>query len=145
MVPTLRRATDRDLDTCRTLLATCELPTRGLERDFPSGYVVADAGGELVGCAGVEHYDGVGLLRSVAVASAARESGLGGRLVHDCVTRARERGMTSLWLLTTTAPAFFRRIGFATVDRLEAPVALRASEEFADVCPASAFCMLLRL
>lgn len=141
----LRSATDRDLAACRAILAACELPTRGLERGFPAGYVVAEAGDMIVGCAGVEHYDVAGLLRSVAVASTARGSGLGGRLVHDCIARAREQGLASLWLLTTTAPAFFRRIGFATVDRAEAPAALHASEEFAHVCPASAVCMLLRL
>lgn len=141
----LRSATDRDLAACRAILAMCELPTRGIERDFPVGYVVAEAGDMLVGCAGVERYDVAGLLRSVALASTARGRGLGGRLVHHCIARAHEQGLASLWLLTTTAPAFFRRLGFATVDRAEAPADLRASEEFAHVCPASAVCMLLRL
>lgn len=141
----LRSATDRDLAACRALLAVCELPTRGLDRDFPAGYIVAAAGDIIAGCAGVERYDAAGLLRSVAVASTARGRGLGGRLVHECIARAREQGLASLWLLTTTAPAFFRRIGFATVDRAGAPAALQASEEFAQVCPASAVCMLLRL
>lgn len=145
MAPRLRSATDSDLAACSVLLRACELPTRGLERDFPAGYVVADAGDELQGCAGVERHDTVGLLRSVAVVPAARGSGLGGRLVHDCIARAREQGLASLWLLTTTAPAFFRRIGFAPIDRAEAPAGLRDSEEFAHVCPASAVCMLLRL
>ena len=140
-VPILRSATDGDLAACRALLASCGLPTRGLERDFPGGYVVAIAGEVWVGCAGVERHDGVGLLRSVAVASAARGGGLGVRLVRACMAHARAQGLASLWLLTTTAPGFFRRLGFTAVDRAEAPAGLRASEEFADVCPASATCM----
>jgi N-acetylglutamate synthase-like GNAT family acetyltransferase len=145
MVPDLRIAADGDLAPCLVLLTACELPTRGLERDFPSGYVVASTGDLLLGCAGVERYGTAGLLRSVAVGSAARGSGLGGRLAHDRIAHARAHGLASLWLLTTTAPGFFERIGFTPVSRVDAPAALRDSEEFAHVCPASAVCMRLHL
>lgn len=102
---------------------------------------MVDAGDALLGCAGVERYDSAGLLRSVAVASVGRGHGLGGRLVDACIARARAQGLETLWLLTTTAPAFFQRLGFAVVDRATAPAALQASEEFADMCPVSAVCM----
>lgn len=142
---TLRPATARDLEACRALLRRCALPLAGLERDFPGGYAVADAGGALLGCAGVEVHGDAGLLRSVAVAPEARGDRLGARLVDDAVARARARGLASLWLLTTTAPAFFARLGFRPRDRAGAPAPLRASEEFAAVCPASATCMALDL
>jgi amino-acid N-acetyltransferase len=145
MAPEIRTARDVDLAPCRALLQQCELTIRGLERDFPCGYVVAYVGAAIVGAAGVERHDEAGLLRSVAVAAAARGGGLGAGLVRECIARARERSLTSLWLLTTTAPGFFERIGFTRSDRGEAPAAVRDSEEFLHVCPASAVCMSLRL
>ena len=66
--------------------------------------------------------------------------------MRECATYiAPFVAMLPLRLLTTTATAFFRRIGSVAVDRAEAPPALHGSEEFAHVCPASAVCMLLRL
>lgn len=140
--PALRPAVLADLAACRGLVQACGLPLGGLERGFPGGYVVAvDA--SLVGCAGVEPYAEVGLLRSVAVAPEARGRGLGERLTRSRIAHARTMGLESLWLLTTTAPAYFSRLGFAVVDRAAAPHALQGSAEFAEVCPASATCMRL--
>lgn len=143
--PTLRRALEGDLAACRELLTACALPTQGLERSFPAGYVVARSGERLVGCAGVERHEGDGLLRSVAIAADVRGGGLGERLVRDRIADARAQGLASLWLLTTTAAGFFGRLGFAVSGRVDAPEALRASDEFAHVCPAAAVCMRMAL
>lgn len=141
---TPRPAVLADLSACRELLLACGLPIGGLEVAFPDGYVViADAG--LVGCAGVELYRETGLLRSVAVVPEARGRGLGERLTRDRIAYARSVGLESLWLLTTTAPAYFSRLGFAPVDRAAAPMSLRRSAEFTELCPASATCMRLLL
>ena len=140
----LRPADLADLAACRRLVDACGLPLGGLEHGFPGGYVVA-VDEVLAGCAGVELYAGVGLLRSVAVAPAARGQGLGERLTRGRIDHARALRLESLWLLTTTASAYFARLGFAPVDRAAAPMSLRRSAEFAGVCPASATCMRLRL
>ncbi len=144
MTLTLRPADLADLAACRGLVDACGLPLGGLERGFPGGYVVA-VDGIVVGCAGVEAYDAAGLLRSVAVAPGARGRGLGEELTRSRVAHARALRLESLWLLTTTAPAYFSRLGFAPVDRGAAPVSLRRSAEFAELCPASAVCMRLQL
>ena len=140
----LRPADLADLAACRGLVDACGLPLAGLEHGFPGGYVVA-ADKVLVGCAGVERYDVAGLLRSVAVAPAGRGRGLGEQLTRNRIAHARAMRLESLWLLTTTAAAYFSRLGFAPIDRTAAPMALRRSAEFAEVCPASATCMRLRL
>ena len=70
-------------------------------------------------------YDEAGLLRSVAVAPHARSRGLGELLTRSCILYAREAGLESLWLLTTTAPAFFLRLGFTVIDRAAAPLRCR--------------------
>lgn len=143
MIP-LRPADLADLAACRGLVDACGLPLGGLEHGFPGGYVVA-ADAVLVGCAGVELYDVAGLLRSVAVVPEGRGRGLGAQLTRNRITYARAMGLESLWLLTTTAPAYFSRLGFAPIDRTAAPMSLQRSAEFAEVCPASATCMRLRL
>jgi amino-acid N-acetyltransferase len=140
----LRPADLADLAACRGLVDACGLPLVGLEHGFPGGYVVA-VDPILVGCAGVELYGAAGLLRSVAVAPEARRRGLGERLTRDRIAHARSMRLESLWLLTTTAPDYFSRLGFAPVDRAAAPESLRRSAEFAEACPASAACMRLPL
>lgn len=145
MTDLLRPADPDDLAACAALLRRCALPIGGLERAFPGGYVVAVADGAVVGCAGVEGHGEAGLLRSVAVAPEARGRGLGERLTRSRIDHARVQRLAALWLLTTTAPAYFSRLGFRVVDRGDAPAQLAASAEFRDVCPASATCMNLRL
>jgi amino-acid N-acetyltransferase len=81
----------------------------------------------------------------VAVDTALRGTGLGVALTWDRIIEARRRGLRSLWLLTTTAAAFFPRLGFQRVDRVDAPPDIQASPEFATVCPSTAVCMQLPL
>ena len=51
----------------------------------------------------------------------------------------------ALYLLTTTAPDYFRRLGFRALARRHAPAALRESAEFRGACPDSALLMELTL
>jgi amino-acid N-acetyltransferase len=54
-------------------------------------------------------------------------------------------GLERFMLLTETAADFFHRHGYRVVQRIDAPAALRASSQFASVCPASAIYMEKRL
>jgi len=51
---------------------------------------------------------------------------------------ASDLGSERLHLLTTTAELFFARRAFVSAERASAPLAIRQTREFADVCPASA-------
>jgi amino-acid N-acetyltransferase len=95
-----------------------------------------------IGAAGLETYGNAGLLRSVVVAPAARGKGWGQQLVENRLAYARASGIERVFLLTTTAPRYFERLGFTIAMRSEAPVALAHSREFASVCPASATCLV---
>ncbi len=90
-------------------------------------------------------YGAFGLLRSVAVVPALRGGGVGRALVADRLAAARAMGLAAVYLLTTTAADYFRRLGFAPAPREEAPHNLAASPEFSGACPTSAKCMVLRL
>lgn len=125
----------------RALLVAAGLPSDGLEDQFGPRYAVAEAGGALVGAAGVEVHGAFGLLRSVVVAPSHRGTGLGKALVADRLAWARREGLSAVYLLTTTAPGFFAALGFERCVREAAPAEIRASREFAAVCPGSSVLM----
>lgn len=139
----IRTAEPADEIAARKLLDACGLSTLGLEEQYGGGYVAAEDEGEIVGLAGIEVHGVHGLLRSVAVAPSRRAAGLGAELVHNRIQWAREQGIESIYLLTTTASEFFRRYGFEVVSRDEAPAEICASKEFSEMCPSTAVFMKL--
>ena len=86
---------------------------------------------------GLELYGEVALLRSLAVASSRRGTGVGSGLVAHAERHARDQGVQSLYLLTTTAEQFFLRRGYARIPRDEAPTAIKGTKEFSGICPVS--------
>ena len=127
--PTLAGAT--------ALLASAQLPTEGLSDAHCEHFFYTGPREAPTGLVGVELFDGVALLRSLVVSEAARGSGVGSALLHHAEDYARRSGVQTIYLLTTTAEAFFARRGFARADRASAPAAIRATREFAGICPAS--------
>lgn len=138
----LRAALAGELEAVRRLLDGASLPTDGLEDQFPGAYVVAErADGAAVGAAGLEIHGKSGLLRSLVVRDDARGAGIGASLVRDRLARARTLALEEVYLLTTTAAAFFARLGFEPSERTRAPEEVRASVEFARACPDTALAM----
>lgn len=75
-------------------------------------WLVAERGGELVGCVSLVHFNGeLCEVRSLAVAPEFRGNGLGGKLIRAAVELAGERGMRRVLALTRAAPVFLR-LGF---------------------------------
>ena len=140
----LRTATSADAAVIEDLLRARNLPTAGA-REHLATFVVATKGNSLLGCAGIERYGDVGLLRSVAVAENVGGRGVGAELVRALLDRARTLGLRDLYLLTTTAAGYFPRFGFERIGREALPSALQASEELSGACPASAVAMRLTL
>jgi amino-acid N-acetyltransferase len=139
--PEPQAALQGDLQRVVALLEAAGLPTAGVADHFPGGYAVVRAGAEVVAAAGLEIYAGVGLLRSVVVSEACRGRGLAGLLVENRVSAARAASLDALYLLTTTAAEYFKRHQFSDAARSQVPAELRASPEFASLCPASAVCL----
>ncbi|WP_376793506.1 arsenic resistance N-acetyltransferase ArsN2 [Thermogemmatispora sp.] len=126
------------------LVQESQLPLAGLERDLWRAWL-AWKGETPLACAGLERYGRRALLRSVAVASAWRQRGVGSQLVRTVLLEAQALGLKEVYLLTTGAEAFFARLGFQPIARDEVPIALHASEEWRDACPQTACAMLYRL
>lgn len=101
---------------------------------------VACENGCIVGTVSVERRVFAGLLRSVSVASERRGTGLGRQLVGVAEALSVEQGLDALYLPTTTATPFFATLGYAQIERTEAPPEVRASSQFQGCCPASAVC-----
>lgn len=144
MFVTVRPASEQDWEAIAALLTAARLPLAG-GREHVTGFLTAWQGPDLVGVAGLEIYGDAGLLRSVAVTESARGTGLGQQLVWQVLRTARERGLKTVALLTTTAPGFFPRFGFTKADRNQLPAALESSAEFRGACPASAIAMLVSM
>jgi amino-acid N-acetyltransferase len=102
----------------------------------------ADAPSALVG---LELRGTSALLRSLVVHPDRRMTGIGRRLVEHAESQARARGVRAMYLLTTTASAFFERHGYTLAARETAPPEIRATREFADICPASSAFMVKQL
>jgi amino-acid N-acetyltransferase len=129
----------------KRLLAESGLPTSDIsERHLPHFFGCGSKTG-LMGVIGLELYGDVALLRSLAVAPRRRGSGLGSRLVAHAERLAQAEGVKSLYLLTTTAEAFFQRRGYTRVPRDEAPVAIQNTREFSGICPVSSVVMVKHL
>lgn len=129
----------------KRLLAACSLPSADLSPGKLRHFFACGPAEGPSGVVGLELFGTDALLRSLAVAQEARGKGCGRRLVQAAEGHARSRGATSLYLLTTSAEKFFRRLGYAEVPREAVPDAIRATPEFSALCPASAVAMSKRL
>jgi amino-acid N-acetyltransferase len=138
--PRVRPAALVDLDAIERLLVASSLPLDGV-REALADFVVAEAGDDVVGVAGLEICCDNALLRSVAVAGEWRSHGLGRALVTRVISDAEARGIRALYLLTTTAEHYFPSFGFRPVAREDVPASVRETTEFSSACPASAIVM----
>ena len=128
-----------DRDAVNRLLSSAGLSV-DLGDFFPTGYAIARAGEEIVGCAGLEEHAGGSLLRSVAVNPAWRALALGRRLIANRL----ETATTDVYLLTIDAAEYFRRLGFEECARSNVPPGVSASTQFSGVTCRSATCLVRR-
>jgi amino-acid N-acetyltransferase len=130
-----------DVDAVFELLRGHHLPVDGLAEHLATTVVARDAGGRVLGSAGLEVYGSHALLRSVAVASDSHGRHIGRDLTLAALQLARERGVSAVYLLTTTADRYFPRFGFERIGRADVPPAVQSSIEFTSACPSSATVM----
>jgi len=123
-----------------TGLPIADLTEPGLEHFFFTGPRSAPTA-----VVGVEIYGEQALLRSLAVSPEQRNKGVGSLLVAHVERHARAQGVRQMFLLTTTAYAFFTARGYMDAARATAPAAIRASREFSEICPTSSAFMTKRL
>ncbi|MEO0997725.1 MAG: arsenic resistance N-acetyltransferase ArsN2 [Pseudomonadota bacterium] len=123
------------------LLRTAGLNTDDLDRSALPWFRGCYRGGDLAAAGGLEVLGDTALLRSLAVRADGRGRGLGRALLGELEVLARSRGIRDLYLLTETAAEFFARHGYAAASRDTAPARIRATRQFAELCPDSAVFM----
>nr|WP_320054409.1 arsenic resistance N-acetyltransferase ArsN2 [uncultured Acetobacteroides sp.] len=125
----------------RSLLAANHLPTADIADDTVRLFEVRQ-NNELIGTVGVEHYGHTGLLRSLAVEDSHKSKGIGQQLVAHVLCYCLSKQITELYLLTTTAPKYFEKLGFQQISRDSVSAEIKQTREFKDICPNSAVVML---
>jgi N-acetylglutamate synthase-like GNAT family acetyltransferase len=139
----IRPGSPEELPAVRELLEGAGLPTADLaSAPGLQLWVLEEGDSSIVGAIALERFAGnEALLRSLVIVPASRGRGFGQQLVARVEKDSREAGIHRLVLLTQTAASFFERSGYAVIDRQSVGGAVRESEEFRSLCPASAVCM----
>jgi N-acetylglutamate synthase-like GNAT family acetyltransferase len=116
----LRGAVPADLAAIHTLILSEHLPAFRTE-EFLDTFWVLEREGRLLGCVGLEVFEGAALLRSVITSPELRGQGYGDVLVKKAFEEARGRGVKRLYLFTLDKAPFFARHGFerCTMDDFE--------------------------
>lgn len=137
---TVRTADGEDIGRVEALLEANDLPYQDV-RAKPECFFVASSDAEVIGVGGVETYGSSGLLRSLAIEESSRGRGYGTTVREALEEYARTNGVATLYVLTTTASAFFRRSGYEGIARENVPSSIQRTTEFTEFCPTSATCL----
>jgi amino-acid N-acetyltransferase len=129
-------------ESFRSLLKASNLPADDLnfQKDLLVGYYEGDT---LVGTGGLEIHGSYALLRSLSVKLGIRGKSVGTTITEYLLTEAKKKKLKAIFLLTETAHGFFQKKGFTDVPREHVPEEVKASSEFAHVCPTTAVVMML--
>lgn len=136
-MPAINTEPNPALHAAVALLDAVGLPSSDLTEPLLEHFLFSGPRDAPTGLVGLEIYDRVALLRSLAVAPDARRWGLGSALLEQAEGYAYARGVRSLYLLTTTAEQFFVARGYRAASRESCPAAIRSTSQFASLCPAS--------
>lgn len=131
--------------TAVALLQAQGLPVSDITDEHLEHFFFVGSEGSPTGLVGLELYGTDALLRSLVVAENARSKGLGSTLIDHAEQYAASKSVRSIYLLTTTAEAFFKRLGYERIERSNAPPSIERTREFAGLCPASSAFMLKSL
>lgn len=121
-----------DVRAILDLVEAVHLPSEGIAEAMEY-FWVARAGEHIVGTVGLEVYDDMALLRSLAVTPARQHTGLGRALTETALSYLTTRQFRAVYLLTITAEEFFARHGFCLVGRDAVPTSVQQSVEFQGV------------
>jgi amino-acid N-acetyltransferase len=129
----------------KAALVKAKLPADDVDDPHVLVWRFEAAEGTPVGFGGLELFGGDALLRSLVTLPPVRQVGMGAAMVAMLETEARALKCRSVYLLTTSEMKFFERLGYAACARSAVPEAVRASRQFAALCPATATPMVKRI
>jgi amino-acid N-acetyltransferase len=121
------------------LLKKNNLPTEDINPG--TQLFVTEENDSVIGTVAVEYNFDVALLRSLSVSEQKRNSGIGQMLVDFIETYVQKQGVLSIYLLTTSAEAFFLKKGYKSIDRNEVPDFIKNTKEYSVICSSSSTLM----
>ncbi len=84
-------------------------------------YFVIRKGGRVIACAALHvSWSDLAEIKALAVAEDIQKQGVGAQLVEACINEAKELGIPVVFCLTYK-PAFFKKMGFSVVDKMQLP------------------------
>ena len=84
-------------------------------------YFVVREGDRVIACVALHvMWEDLAEIKSLAVAEASQKHGVGNQLVGACLQEAKGLGLSTIFCLTYK-PAFFERVGFSRIDKMELP------------------------
>ena len=141
---TYRRAIDKDLPAILSLLKEAGLPTMDIKPGIQE-FFIGEKDKRIVGVIGMESYNDIALLRSMAVSGDNRNGGIASHLVEELLSYAGLKGMRKIYLVTNTAELYFRKKGFRKIEMKDVDKHLESSAELNGLCPASSVIMVKSL
>lgn len=84
-------------------------------------YFVVREDGKVIGCVALHvNWSDLAEIKSLAVSEERQKQGLGATLVKACLKEGEDLGISSIFCLTYK-PAFFKKVGFKSVEKSELP------------------------
>ncbi|MEM7589137.1 MAG: arsenic resistance N-acetyltransferase ArsN2 [Myxococcota bacterium] len=136
----LQQASEKDLDIFAEKLGKNDLPFDDICGKTQHLYFVKERDKQ-IGIVGLEVFEEYGLVRSLVVDASVRNRGYGRNTIESVIQLAKLKKLKALYLLTTTAEEFFRKLQFKPISREDVPHIVKQSEEFTRLCPMTAVCM----
>ena len=127
------KAESTDLKEVEELLLKVKLPIEGVKDNF-SNFLIAQKENMIIGVSGIEIYEEVGLLRSVAIKPSSQKQGIGQLMVSKIEEFAVKTGIRKLYLLTDTAEQFFLKLNYQKIPRDRTDSRIKKSIEFTTIC-----------
>jgi len=129
-----------ELEEVKTLLLENNLPIDDIE-DAGIKLFVAKVKNNIIGVIGLEQYGSSALLRSLAIKERHKNKKYGRDLINYLLEYCINNKIQDLYLLTTTAEKYFKKLDFSRIKRENTPVAIKKTKEFSDICPTTAVIM----
>ena len=124
---TVEKATIKDVPQMHQLINYFadkdEMLARSLSEIYENirDYFVIKQGERVIACAALHvSWSDLAEIKSLAVAEDSQNEGIGVQLVEACLDEARELGIPTVFCLTYK-PAFFERVGFSQLEKMELP------------------------
>ncbi|MHA2232201.1 MAG: GNAT family N-acetyltransferase [Candidatus Hodarchaeales archaeon] len=145
----IKKADEMDLQGIKELLKTVNDSIEDGEGSLDvslavpaeSIFLIAKENDEIIGTVGLEVYESVALLRSLAVHPKYHDKGLGRALTRKILYHAKVIQNEEIYLLTETAKDFFTRFGFKIIANDLVNPLVKESSQFKGTCPDTATIM----